>query len=197
MVIADPSGDLPSATLEGLAVAEALGSGTHVFRSSAATRERLWSARDADLLHLAVHVGARGRWRALRLADAEVDPSELVQHRLAPRIAVIAGCGSAAAVDEEGWGSIASALLESGTAVVIATDRSVADDDALRLMREFYAQRDWRADPARALARVQQALFAQDAATKLRSWAAFSVLARPPAIPSGSGSPAGRGTPGP
>jgi hypothetical protein len=67
-------------------------------------------------------------------------------------------------------------------------------------MREFYAQRDWRTDPARALARVQQALSSQggpaDAAARLRSLAAFSVLARPPAISSGSGGPfADRGTP--
>ena len=100
---------------------------------------------------------------------------------------MLAGCGSAAATDEEGWGSIAAALLESGTAVVIATDRSVRDDASLFLMREFYAQPDWRTDPARALARVQQALDARaatssDEAANPRSWAAFSVLARPPEV---------------
>jgi len=193
VVIADPQGNLPSAALEGVVVAEALGPGAQ--RSGAgtlfpATRARLWAARDASLLHVAGHVGVgvRGRWRALHLADGDVDTGEMVQGGLAPRIAVLAGCGSAAATDEEGWGSIAAALLESGTAVVIATDRSVGDAASLSVMRDFYAQRDWRTDPARALARVQQALDARAAtsneeATKVGSWAAFSVLGRPPEVP--------------
>jgi tetratricopeptide (TPR) repeat protein len=192
VIIADPRGDLPSAAVEGAVVAEALGPGA--LRSGSgtvfpATRAWLWAARDAELLHIASHVGVLGRWRALHLADGDVDPAEMVQRHLAPRIAVLAGCGSAAATDEEGWGSIAAALLESGTAVVIATDRSVGDEASLSLMRAFYAQSDWRTDPIRALARVQQALDARAAtsneeATKPRSWAAFSVLGRPPEVPS-------------
>jgi tetratricopeptide (TPR) repeat protein len=191
IVIADPRGDLPAAKVEGEIVSKALGPGAYVSGSNtsfAATRERLWAARDAALLHIAGHVSELGSWRALRLADGDVAPAEMVQQHLAPRIAVLAGCGSAAALDEEGWGSIAAALLESGTAVVIATDRSVGDDASLSLMHEFYGQPDWRTDPARALARVQQ-LFAVRAATstdeaaKPRSWAAFSVLGRPPAVP--------------
>jgi tetratricopeptide (TPR) repeat protein len=191
VIITDPRGDLPSAAAEGAVTADALGPGAQ--RSGfggdfPATRARLWAARDAALLHVAGHVVAVGRWRALRLADGDVDPAELVQRHLAPRIAVLAGCGSAAATDEEGWGSIAAALLESGTTVVIATDRSVGDGASLSVMRAFYAQSDWRTDPARALARVQQALDAQavtsrDEATKPRSWAAFSVLGRPPEVP--------------
>ena len=192
VVIADARGDLPSAAAEGLVVAAALGSGAQVSGSgtaSPANRDRLWAAHDAELLHIAGHVGVLGRWRVLHLADGDVDAAEMVQRGLAPHIAVLAGCGSAAATDEEGWGSIAAALLESGTAVVIATDRSIDDRASLALMRELYRQPDWRADPARALARVQQALDARaatsgdDETTKPRSWAAFSVLGRPPEIP--------------
>jgi len=194
VVIADPRGDLPGAAVEGAVVAEALGPGTQRSgsgTSSPATRAQLWAARDARLLHVAGHVGVVGRWRALHLADGDVGPAEIVQRGLAPRIAVLAGCGSAAATDEEGWGSIAAALLESGTLVVIATDRSVGDAASLSLMRDFYAQSDWRTDSARALARVQQALDARAAtsngeATKARSWAAFSVLGRPPEVPARS-----------
>jgi CHAT domain-containing protein len=172
-------------------VAAALGPGAQVSGAGTpfpATRERLWAARDAALLHVAGHVGVLGRWRTLRLADGDVDPVEMVQRGLAPRIAVLAGCGSAAATDEEGWGSIAAALLESGTAVVIATDRTVGDAASLSLMRAFYAQSGWRTDPARALANVQLALDARgatlrDEATRPRSWAAFSVLGRPPEVP--------------
>lgn len=190
VVIADPLGDLPDAAVEGAVVAEALGSGAQVSGSgtaSRATRSRLWAAHDAALLHIAGHVVVQGRWRALHLADGDVDPAELVQRGLAPRIAVLAGCGSAAAMDEEGWGSIAAALLEAGTSIVIATDRSVRDDVALAVIRAFYAQPDWRTDPAHALASVQQAMDARaaissDEAIRARSWAAFSVLGRPPAI---------------
>jgi tetratricopeptide (TPR) repeat protein len=197
MVIADPRGDLPSAAAEGAVVTEALGSGVRASGSSTsfpATKAQLWTARDAALLHIAGHVGQLVRWRGLLLADGDVGPSEMVQRRLAPRIAVLAGCGSAAALDEEGWGSIAAALLESGTAVVIATDRSVDDAAALVVMRELYAQHDWRTDPARALARVQQALAARgatahDVATQARSWAAFSVLGRPPAVGASTAQP--------
>ncbi|HWU89122.1 MAG TPA: CHAT domain-containing protein, partial [Kofleriaceae bacterium] len=107
---------------------------------------------------------------------------------LAPHLAVLASCGSAAATDEEGWGSIAAALLESGTAAVLATDRSVTDAASLSIVRDFYAQPDWRTDPERALARIQLALAARrgsldDPSTNPRTWAAFSVLRRPPVIP--------------
>lgn len=191
VIIADPRGDLRSAAVEGSVVAKTLGAEAQVSgsgRSFPATRARLWAARGAELLHVAGHVDVRGRWRALQLSDGNVDPAEIVQRGLAPRIAVLAGCGSNAATDEEGWGSIAAALLESGTAVVIATDRSIGDAVSLTLMRDFYAQSDWRTDPARALARVQQALDARAATsseevTKARSWAAFSVLGRPPEVP--------------
>lgn len=191
VVIADPRGDLPSAAKEGAMVAAALGPGAQVSGPGwafPATRVRLWGASNAELLHVAAHVGVRGRWNALRLADGDVDPVEIIQRRFAPRIAVLASCGSAAATDEEGWGSLAAALLGAGTSVVIATDRSVGDAASLSLMRDFYAQSDWRTDPARALARVQQAMDARaaasrDDATKARSWAAFSVLGRPPEIP--------------
>ncbi len=190
VVLADPHGDLRGAAMEGVVVAGALGRGAQVsgfWMPARATRDRLWAARDAELLHLAVHVINRGHRRALRLADGDVDPAELVRRRFAPRLAVLASCGSAAAKDEEGWGSIAAALLESGTAAVLATDRSVDDTASLSVMRAFYAQPDWRADPARALARVQRALHARAAtsgepAARPRSWAAFSVLRRPPVI---------------
>jgi tetratricopeptide (TPR) repeat protein len=189
VVIADPRGDLVGAAVEGDAVAHAVGPEVRLSGSRTAhpaTRAALWTGRDATLLHVAGHVVAHGRWRVLPMADGEVDPSEMLEHGLAPRLAVVASCGSAAATDEEGWGSIAAALLEAGTAAVVATDRRVDDGATLEMMRAFYAQPDWRADPARALARVQ----AHDAeagaaagAPTAETWAAFSVLGRPPFIP--------------
>ena len=190
VVIADPRGDLPAAAEEGKAVAEVLGTAAQLAGSAApvrATRDRLWAARDAELLHVAAHVTHRGPQRALRLADGDVEPAELVRARLAPRLAVLAGCGSAAATDEEGWGSLAAALLEAGTTAVLATDRSVGDAASLAVVRAFYAQSGRGTAPAHALARVQRALHARavssaDPSTSPRTWAAFSVLVRPPVV---------------
>jgi tetratricopeptide (TPR) repeat protein len=191
MVIADPRGNLVGAALEGAIVARALGATARVSGARTArpaTRAELWAARDAALLHIAGHVVSLGGWRVLPLADGEVDPAEMLRHGLAPRLAVVASCGSAAATDEEGWGSIAAALLDAGTATVIATDRRVEDTTALAVMATFYAQPDWATDPARALARVQLAFEAAgigaagDAAVP-PTWAAFSVLGRPPFLP--------------
>lgn len=186
VIIAAPRGALPGAAAEGATVAKAVGPSALLAGSStglAATRALLWTAIDAELLHVASHVVTLGRLRVLPLADGEVGPVDFMRHGLAPRIAVLSGAGSAAAMDEEGWGSFAAALLESGTPVVIATDRNVEDSAALSVMREFYAQPDWRTDPERALARVQVALNTP-AYSELGSqtWAAFEVLRRPPVI---------------
>jgi CHAT domain-containing protein len=148
-----------------------------------ATRSLLWSARDAELLHVAAPILALGPSRTLRLSDGTVEPGEIVQRGVAPRIAVLTG-NSSATMDEDGQGSFASALLAAGTQIVIATDRSVEDAAALSVMREFYAQPDWQADPERALARVQVALEARGAsgggASRAGAWSGFCVLRRPP-----------------
>jgi tetratricopeptide (TPR) repeat protein len=183
-VLANPTGDLMHADVEGVLVTLAAANepGGLALRGDA-TRARLWQARDAAVLHVAAHVHVAGRWRALRLADGDVEPAELIAQHVAPRLAILASCGSAAALDEEGWGSIAAALLEAGTSVVIATDRSIDDGAALALMQSFYHQPDWRVDPARALARVQVAFAALPAkAEHAPVWPAFSVLVRPPVV---------------
>lgn len=192
VVLADPRGDLPLAKEEGTLVIEALrkeatqrpikfsGSSSH----QPATSERLWEADGAGLLHVAAHVSFSKR--ALMLAgNEEVKSETIVSRRLAPRMAVLASCGSSASTDEEGWGSIAAALLDAGTSIVVATDRRVSDEDSLRMMRGFYAQPDWRRDPARALARVQVAESKRPVSREpsiKAPWAAFSVLGRPPVV---------------
>jgi serine/threonine protein kinase len=189
VIIGDPLGDLPDAAKERAIVAKAVGTNALVAgagASVAADRSLLWTARDAELLHVAGPILALGRSRALQLADGTVEPAEIVQHGVAPRIAVLTG-NSSAAMDDEGWGSLASALLQAGTEIVIATDRSVEDAAALSLMTDFYAQPDWRTDPARALARVQVALDAKsgasiDDASSAGSWAAFGALGRLPVV---------------
>jgi serine/threonine protein kinase/Tfp pilus assembly protein PilF len=190
VIIADPKSDLFFAAVEGRIVAEVVGQGAILAGSGTgvvATRAQLWGARDASLLHVAARVIRKGRWSVFALADGEATPPELLQHRLAPRLAVLSTGGSAAA-DEEAWGSLASALLEAGTAVVIAADRRVDDNAALSLMTTFYSQPDWSKDPVRALARAQAALAAKNGASSdddsaASEWAAFGALGRPPFVP--------------
>ncbi len=193
VVLADPSGDLQHSRSEGAMVAKALAAElpAHAVRSFArgeATRERLWEARGAGLLHYAGHVVAEGSRRALRLAgDQEVTPEDIVQHNLAPRLAVLASCISSNSEDQSGFGSIAAAFLEAGTAAVVATDRTVPDDLASEVMEGFYQQPSWRTAPAVALAQVQLELAhraerAGDTSAKAQAWASFSVLVRPPVV---------------
>lgn len=190
MIIAAPRGERPGSALEGAIVARALGSDAQRAGSgtgAAATRSVLWSARDADLLHLAGDIVAAPPWRVLRLADGDVEPAELVWRGVAPRIAVLSSNSSAVAMDEEGWGSLASALVQAGTEVVIATDRRISDTDPLLVIPGLYDQPGWRTDPARALARVQRALDAWSSTSvndesSASSWAAFGVVRRPPYV---------------
>jgi serine/threonine protein kinase len=198
VIIGDPLGNLPGAAVERAIVAKTVGPSALVAgagTSVAATRSLLWTAGDAELLHVAGPIFALGGSRALRLADGTVEPAEIVQRGVAPRIAVLTGCNGAA-MDDEVTGSLASALLEAGTEIVIATDHSVEDAAALSLMTKFYAQPDWRTDPARALARVQAAMDAKSGAStndaNVGSWAGFGALGRPPLVgprPTGEGTP--------
>lgn len=191
VIIADPRGMYPGSASEAAIAARAVKPDADLAASrfaTAATRSQLWSARDAELLHVSAPTVVRGPWRALALADGDVEPADMIRHGLAPRLAVISGNGSATAMDEEGWGSLASALLESGTEMVIATDRSVEDQPSLALITAFYAQHDWATHPARALAHAQVALAGEaGGAVPWSTWAAFGALARPPVISRGSG----------
>jgi CHAT domain-containing protein len=180
VILADPEGDKPAARAEGAFVARAVGAGAALYGTGreAATRARLAEARHVALLHIGTEVSTREDTRALHLSDGKVSAGELLQLRLAPRLAVLAGCGSGAAFDDEGWGSLAAALLSTGTDAVIATDRTVGDDAALPVVQAFYRQPDWRADPASALARAQSLLAGQQRAVE--QWASFGVLLAPP-----------------
>lgn len=190
VVIAAPRGNVLAA-VEGAVVAATLaatpglrawisGAGTGIL----ATRARLLEARNARLLHIATPSG-RDSSPSLELADGNIGAVELVRAHIAPRLAVLAGSATAAAMDDRGSDSPAAGLLRSGTATVIATARSITNTASIQLMQRFYVQPDWETDPARAFARVQHALAIQgdDADEASSSWAAFSVLGRPPYVP--------------
>jgi tetratricopeptide (TPR) repeat protein len=182
VVLADPLGDLPSAREEGRNVAAQVGDGTVLAGTGGvpATKARLLEARHARLLHVAAHITDSGRSRVLRLFDGDIRSDEILALQIAPRLAVLASCGSGASHDEEGWGSIAAALLSAGTVEVVATDRTIADEIAATMVEQFYAQPDWRDDPARALARLQ--LEQSRRHMPAARWATFGVLRAPPSI---------------
>ncbi|HEX3480424.1 MAG TPA: CHAT domain-containing protein [Kofleriaceae bacterium] len=187
VVIVDPRVNVLAA-VEGAVVAATLaahglparvsGAGTRV----PATLDRLREARNARLLHIATRRGGDSP-PSLELADGRIDAAELVRAHIAPRLAVLAESATAAAMDDRGSDSPAAGLLRSGTAIVIATARSVTNTASIELMQRFYSRPDWETDPARAFAHVQQALAVQyDADEASSSWAAFSVLGRPPYV---------------
>jgi hypothetical protein len=89
-------------------------------------------------------------------------------------------------MNDRGLDSPAAGLLRAGTAIVIATAGRVTNTVSIEQKQRFYSRPDWETDPARAFAYVQQALAVQyDADEAASSWAAFSVLRRPPYVPPG------------
>jgi hypothetical protein len=186
VVFADSMSNLKSASREDVTVATSRIGDTAVYKADLATRQRFYEVRNAELLHIAGHTIESGRTHAIQLADGEISPRDIIEHRIAPRIAVLSTCDSALADDQEGWSSIAAAFLSNGSQFVVATAYSVYDDPAAELMDELYKQPDVSTDPAHALAVAEQTVISRSSAEeleqKLRSWTAFSVMVRPPVI---------------
>jgi CHAT domain-containing protein len=141
------------------------------FVGSQVTRERLVQSRFAPLLHLAIHADADDRGGRLLLANEQVlTVADIVENQLGPRVAVLAGCATAAGRDAERWGALSSAFLAAGSRSVVGTLQSVTDVDASVIMGRFYVLGGER-QPAVALARAQRELLAADPST----WAPFVV----------------------
>jgi tetratricopeptide (TPR) repeat protein len=174
LVLGDPRRDLPRAAAEASRVAARLG--TTAFLHESATAARLASGRSADVVHVSAHVHKYARDFGLHVADGIVRGADIVNARIAPRLAVLASCGSAAARDDGGWGSLAAGFLRAGTDQVVATHWSVGDDAAEIFIASFY-EKGGVADPARALAAAQVAL---SITMTSADWAAFTILAAPP-----------------
>ncbi len=174
IVLGDPRGDLPGARREALRVAEHLG--VTAVLDGAASVSALAAARGAALLHVAAHSQVGDAGAMLLLADGALDASTLTSWPGAPRVVVLASCGSAAARDDGGWGSLAAAFLAAGSEAVIASAWSVDDAATLQFIDELY-RHPVAADPVAALAAAQKATRARLPA---RAWAAFTVIAAPP-----------------
>lgn len=157
-----------------------------------ATRERLWEAKNADVFYLAAHIVDRDRQKAIRLdapngvAPDDVVARELAEAGMAPRIAILASCGSGVASDEAGMGSVAAAFSKAGTDIIIATDRDVNDGQTQVFMSAVLGQPDWKRAPALALGRMQQAAKngpIDGVEIDVQVWGAFMVITRAPYVP--------------
>ncbi|HEX4420172.1 MAG TPA: CHAT domain-containing protein [Kofleriaceae bacterium] len=173
IVIGDPTGDLPAAAAEARQVAAQLHADLLI--GGAATRAAFARAAGADVLHIAAHTTLRPEGETLELADGPIAAADIAGLGRAPRLVVLASCSTAAGRDDAGNGSLASAFLDAGAELVVATRWSVGDAEAAQLIRAFYAA-GGAGDPVRALAEAQLA-----SPLPATTWAAFEVLGARPA----------------
>lgn len=183
-------------------------------QSAPATEAALRDARNASFLYFAGHYrpktsnGPRKLWlwesdRGLRdygkKAPDHLDLTELTGLGLAPAVAMLITCEARASEqhdsDPEGWESLAAVLSAAGAGTVIASDRTLADADALVLVFLFFTSDRWREDPVAALARAQAQLHAYErqkarcaapgagAPACARSWAHVGAIVAPPQVP--------------
>lgn len=177
VLLGDSRGDLAAARKGTIALANTLRVTANMLRVTAfvgadATVERLVAARDAELLHLAIHAEVDQAGGRLLLANQkQVTVADIVEHTIGPRVAVLAGCATAVAPNAEEWGALSSAFLAAGSRSVVATLWSVKDRDAMKIMRRFYALGGAQ-QPALALAKAQRELLA---AAKPSAWAPFTI----------------------
>lgn len=162
---------LPQAEVEAENTAERLGVKARV--SASATREALYAAANASLLHVAAHaaISPRGTW--IELADGPVDAPSILAKRVRPRFAILAACVSGPSATYDATGTLATAFLAAGTELAIATRTSVSDELARAFAADFYEANGARA-PAQALAEVQRAWIARG--RPISEWSLFVAL---------------------
>ncbi len=165
--VGDARGNLPAAADEVRQLA-----GPDALIGQAATRAVVMGARDAALLHVAVHGLVTSAGGGLELADGTLTAAEVLESRLAPRLVVLTGCETAGSADAEAWGGFPSAFLAAGAGQVVATLRPVKDADAAAFAAQFYAQPD-SVDPVIRTATAQRAMIA--AGQPASAWSSFTV----------------------
>jgi tetratricopeptide (TPR) repeat protein len=168
-VIAVDDAEIPNALIEAQEVAGLLHTTSQT--GAAATKAAVFAAASDAVLHVAAHgeMGIDGA--ALVLADGEVSALEIPVRNIAPSLAVLTACDSAASEDPELAGSLAAGFLGAGSQHVVATLRSISDRGGLEIAKRFY-RAGGVADPPRALAAVQAEL----ATTANTDWPNFVVF---------------------
>jgi tetratricopeptide (TPR) repeat protein len=168
VVLGDPNGDLPAAGAEARGVAKALLVRERV--GVEADRSALLAAREASVLHVATHSNIVDARASLVLHGHSISAVEIVNEKIAPRLAVIATCRSQVADDPST--SLVAAFLAAGTSGVVGVKRALEDADGAAIITSFYAAGG--DDALEALARAQRAAIA--AKRPPSKWAALSFF---------------------
>ncbi len=182
LVVADPTGTLPGARREGAAVAALLGSAeSTVLFGSDATRARVLDelprASWLEFSGHAAYAGADGWDSALQLAGGErVGIADVLALPHVPALVILSGCETGKGGEHVGAPGLglADAFIAAGAQAVIASTRSVRDEESEALLRTLApAVRAHPDDVAEALREAQLALRhdAPDA-----DWAAYRAF---------------------
>jgi hypothetical protein len=169
VALGDPDGDLPAAAREVARVGRAISATPAI--GKAATPQALLGAATARTLHVATHSAVEGGRAAFVLSGGAVTAYDIVKHRVAPRLAVIATCRSQ--VDDDPEHSLVAAFLAAGTSGVVGVKRAIDDADGERFIADFYSANGDN-DPVVALAAAQRN--AIHAGRPPHTWAAFSFF---------------------
>ena len=173
VVVGDPEENLPHAADEARWVAGHHGVAAKL--GGAASRTAVLRAHGARLLHIASHAEAGVEGTRLRMSDGMVSAVDVLRHRPAARVVVLASCTTSVGREAAGSDSLATAFLRAGSGAVLATSRSVPDEAAKRLVKAFY-EHDGAQDPVEALARAQVDL---SRTMPAEVWSAFLVTVGP------------------
>lgn len=171
LVISNPTGDLPAATLEARAVAQAL-AGWNVVRldGQAATREATLAALPkARLIHYAGHTrpGATGPLSSALVLSGEgrVELGDLLAVPAVPELVVLSACEAAGGEGRQpSLMGLAQAFVAAGAAAALAPTQPVGDADAGAFTTAFYEALgngqgpQPAAAPDQAIARMRTAL---------------------------------------
>ncbi len=143
LVVADPTGALPAARREGVAVAAALDGGSRVtlLVGADATRARVLAELSrASSFHYsghAVYAGADGWDSALLLANGDsVGVADVLALSRAPGLVVLSGCETGTARSHGGAPGVglSEAFIAAGSGAVIGASRRVRDEVAEALL---------------------------------------------------------------
>lgn len=177
---------LPLAQREVSELAELFPGTSQVLSGRQATEKNFKNkARGANLIHLAVHSGARLGFEGLLLApdanetDGQIGSAELTANQFpVARLVVLSGCSTA-----KSWGAargqtfgLAGSLLGAGVPTVVASYWQVTDDGTFLLMKEFYTELLAGNEPAAALRAAKMNVMKRPDAAESTAWMAFEVV---------------------
>lgn len=180
----DINSELPKAKEEAIAVAKSLG--VEPLLGPAATRGKFFAASDASGLYLSGHAKPSpllGPFLPIHDEnrpedrDGGISEREIRLRKVGPRVVVLSSCMGSDATDDFGWKSLTGAFIEAGSRAVIASPRSVLDDQTQKLS-SFLNFDLLKSDPVRALAKAQ--LAAVKAKIPTEDWSAFTVFLAAP-----------------